>query len=225
MGNVMNEDVRTTAAVGPAPWLRRARLLIVSGLLALAGCMGGRADLFDDDPIRGGGRIPANAITTGGARGVAAADAGATGPPSLPPAQSPSSNAALAVGASGMGGDRQPAGADAGVKLGGPRATEARLTPVAATTGGLTPASAVVVTPGAAAGSYEQLQEMLRARGVVWQQLKTTGNKDEWHFHCAVPQAGLDNIERTYEARAVGPLGLAAIRAVIAEIDQDRGGR
>jgi hypothetical protein len=212
------------------------RLLILSGLLALAGCASDVAGLLDD-PIRGGPRIPLNATTTEGARGAASAETPAPGGlPALPPAQAPSSNAALAVGASGVAPDRLPT-TEVGVKLSGPRPviengerkpepSQSRLAPIAATGGAITPVSAVVAAPAVPApGAYEQLQQMLVARGVTSQRLETGSNPDEWHFVCTIPLPGLDNLERTYEARAVGASGLAAIRAVIADIDKDRGGQ
>jgi hypothetical protein len=69
--------------------------------------------------------------------------------------------------------------------------------------------------------SFEQLQQMLQARGVVWQQLKTTVERGEWLFACAIPDPNTTGVQRHYEARAVGPLGLAAIRAVLKDIDTD----
>ncbi len=67
--------------------------------------------------------------------------------------------------------------------------------------------------------SYAQLQEALRARHVATQRLETWGDAGDWHFWCRVPQADNPNIGRVYEARAVGENGMAAIRAVIEEID------
>jgi hypothetical protein len=118
--------------------------------------------------------------------------------------------------------------ADIGVTLRGPRPAEAatRMTaapaspPIAPTAGVSSP-----VTLSATEASYEQLQHQLQARGVSWQQLKTGLAADEWLFVCAVPHPGQNNLERHYEARAVGSGGLAAIRAVIQEIDKDRNGQ
>jgi hypothetical protein len=181
-----------------------------------------------DDPLRGGGvPIASNASTTNSARGVS----DGTPPGALPPANGPTSPAALTSGSGAV--VVTPSQAGAGVTVGGPRApATSRLTPIAATTSGAgqpAEASNVVQASGAmpapaADGSYEQLQQQLLSRGVTWQQLKTGTAKDEWIFVCTIPQPRENNIERHYEAHAVGPFGLAAIRAAIKEIDDDIGG-
>jgi hypothetical protein len=182
-----------------------------------------------DDPLRGGGvPIASNASTTNSARGVA----DVTPPGTLPPANGPTSPAALTNGAGALAAPPAQAGTAVGVTVGGPRAAAtSRLTPIAATSGPGQPAEASNVVPAggvvpapAADGSYEQLQQQLLARGVTWQQLKTGATRDEWIFVCTIPQPRENNIERHYEARAVGPFGLAAIRAAIKEIDDDNGG-
>jgi hypothetical protein len=104
-----------------------------------------------------------------------------------------------------------------------------RLTPVATTPGPTVPycfTSGGGAAPGAAGGidTYLQLQEMLRARGVSWQWLETVGTAGEWRFRCAIPNPQNRNLRRTYEARAVGDGGLAAIRAVIEQIDREHPG-
>ncbi len=104
-----------------------------------------------------------------------------------------------------------------------------RLTPVATPPGPTVPyclTSGGGASPGSAGGTdpYLQLQEMLRARGVTWQWLETVGNAGEWRFRCAIPNPQNRNLRRTYEARAVGDGGLAAIRAVIERIDREHPG-
>jgi hypothetical protein len=81
------------------------------------------------------------------------------------------------------------------------------------------PAAPGPVPPG---DSYPQLQEALRARGVSWQRLETWGDAGEWKFRCSVPDPQKPGTGHNYEARAVGEYGLAAIRAVIDQIDRDR---
>jgi hypothetical protein len=236
----MDRTRRITPA-GPARWL------VVSALLALAGCVSDPVTRVSDDPLVGGSPIPSgNAPLTGTARGVLAYDSPEAKEPTLPPPQGPTSPAALTSGAPAAPApatdkpvaSTPPAGP--APKLQGPRPaapeSSARLTPVAAPAPAadpaVRPASAVVVTPAvvtpaapAASASYEQLQQMLEKRGVTWQQLKTGAKKDEWQFTCSIPRAGQSNLERQYEVSAVGPYGLAAIRAVIAEIDKDQAGK
>jgi hypothetical protein len=220
----MNKSNATTPKVHPARWT--CRLLFVCGAFVLAGCSLLENNI-PDDPLRGGyGQpIPSNASTTTGARGVS--DGTAAG--ALPPVDGPTSPAALtnAGGVLGNGPARADGTAGVGVTVGGPRTASSRLTPVAATNDGPATtqgprAAAPPATPvTSAAGEYEQLQQMLLARGVTWQQLKTGTARDEWVFVCSVPNPRDKNLEREYEATAVGPFGLAAIRAVIKRIDDD----
>jgi hypothetical protein len=221
-GKDMSATTARGAKVGPVGRLGQASLALAAGaLLALAGCESAPVTL-DDDPLRGGGKpLALDAPTTPGARGSAAAEAPAVavagGLPALPPAQGPTSPAAL-VGNPGAAPPRPAREAETGVTLGGPRAAGGAT---------ITPTSGVAQPVGmqAAGGSYEALQQQLLARGVTWQQLKTGTAPDEWHFVCSVPHPEQNNIERQYEARAVGAGGLAAIRAVIQEIDKDRTGQ
>jgi hypothetical protein len=219
----MNETTGKSALVRPGRRKPRARrLLLLGALLALVGCESGPG-LLDEDPLRGGAPLALNAPTTKGARGIAD-----SGPPAgggsplaaLPPAQGPTSPAAL-VGNPGAA-PTPPARVetDTGITLGGPRpapGAAAAITPTA----GVAPPAAMA----APEDSYEGLQQKLQARGVSWQQLKTGVARDEWLFVCAVPHPEQNNMERHYEARAVGPGGLAAIRAAIQEIDKDRTGQ
>jgi hypothetical protein len=220
-GEGMSASTAKRAKVGNAGRLCRVSpVLLIGILLALGGCESGPS-LIDDDPLRGGGRpLALNAPTTNGARGTADVEAPAGGAlPALPPAQGPVSPAAL-VGNPGAA-PLPPARAetDTGITLGGPRAA-VTATPITPTTRISQPTGAP--TPES---SYEALQQQLLARGVTWQQLKTGSARDEWQFYCSVPHPEQNNMERQYEARAVGPGGLAAIRAVIQEIDKDRAGQ
>jgi hypothetical protein len=216
---------RKADRVAVGRWSHLSRLLTLSTMLGLCGCLGNSPRAVDDDPIFGGsGSIPLNAPTTPGARGSAAGGGTAeSGAPLLPPARTPSAPAALASGAVGVGLTPQQPASDAAVTLGGPRSADStsRLVPTPAP-GTVLPVAATSV-PVAAEGSYEQLQEMLLARGVSWQQLKTGSGKDEWVFSCAVPLR--NNMEQRYDGRAVGRGGLAAIRAVIEQIDKERTGQ
>jgi hypothetical protein len=46
--------------------------------------------------------------------------------------------------------------------------------------------------------------------------------RDERDFICAIPNPQQNNLRRNYTTRAVGLFGLAAMRAVLEEIDRDR---
>jgi hypothetical protein len=245
----MNKATTTTAKAGRAR--QACRVLLVSGLLALAGCMG-EGGLLDDDPLRGGGRpISTNATPAPSARAVSDGSTASAGPTALPPPSSPTSTAALVNGGQALAAAppaepvRPPP--EIGVTVGGPRPiTNSRLEPVAAAGGlpsnpaplassgsGVVQAGAVTTvptpntapTPATTEESYEQLQQKLLQHGVSWQQLKTGTAKGEWIFVCTIPEPGASNIEKHFEAHAVGPFGLNAIQAALKEIDDDRAGR
>jgi hypothetical protein len=76
-----------------------------------------------------------------------------------------------------------------------------------------------VASPHAAAGSYEQAQDVLRSRGVTWQRLETWGDKGEWKFTCSIPNKQNPAISRNYEARASTPID--AIHAVLEKLDKE----
>ena len=187
----------------------RCRLLMAA-LVGLSGCMSGPGGP-DYDPLRGGRPLPADAGT---AQARAAVDSGDL--PSLPSSSGASTPAALASSTSPHA-DQQPP-TDPGVKVLAPRPVASTAQPITAAAATTVPASA----PGAVGEStYEQLQQQLQARGVVWQQLKTSVEKGEWFFACAIPDPNSPGVQRHYEARAVGPFGLAAIRAVLSDIAAD----
>jgi hypothetical protein len=85
------------------------------------------------------------------------------------------------------------------------------------------PAPGVTLTGGTSApDAYAQAQEMLRAHGVTWQRLETWGEGGEWKFSCSIPNPQNPSIRRNYEFRAPGEYGLAAIRAVLEQIERER---
>jgi hypothetical protein len=183
-------------------------------LVCLGGCMSGPGST-DYDPLRGGRPLPASGASKSPARGgvdsgpdvLLAADTGVASP------------AALASSTSPRGGDEKPPAANPDVKVLPPRPVASTVQPIAAATNKTT-APATGPVPVTAA-SYEQLQQELQTRGVVWQLLKTGVADGEWFFACAIPDPNNAGVQRHYEGRAVGPHGLAAIRAVLKEIDDD----
>lgn len=76
--------------------------------------------------------------------------------------------------------------------------------------------------PASNTETYEQLQERLRDYGVTWQRLRTNGSSGSWIFECGIPEQSDPNQERNFQAQAVGPNGLAAIRAVLTLLEADR---
>jgi hypothetical protein len=172
------------------------RWTLATGLICLAGCMSpGPADPFDD-PIRGGKPISAT--------GTAVRPSSRDDETALPPRDLGRSPAALASG--GRSTDRPEEGGSI-ISLGAPRASES----------GKEVASAGFRST-ASSESYEQLQQKLQERGVVWQQLKG-GERGEWVFTCCIPTPGQPGVEKCYEGKAPGRHGLEAIRAVLADID------
>lgn len=84
-----------------------------------------------------------------------------------------------------------------------------------------TPAYSPVSLSEAKITSYEQAQAQLAARGVLWQKLEMAGEKNaEWKFTCAVPKRQNPKVRRVHVAQA--PDALAAIRAVLGQIDKDQ---
>jgi hypothetical protein len=225
----------------------REPLLFVVCLLGLTGCAGGHA--FDGDPLTGGPPLPRDggAPAPGGALANNSQPGAAQGP--LPPLPTPSgtlSPAALAGGnvapldtrgniriadtsaptpspTSDTGGWRGP-GTAASVTL---RTPEPTADPG---TRGSTPSVIVpppvvapTVTPvglAAGRGEYEQLQDMLAKRGVNWQRLETWGTSGEWKFTCMIPNPQNPANHTMYEATAAGRNGMAAVQAVIEQIDR-----
>jgi hypothetical protein len=209
----MSQDSKTARRRWPAKRRLSASLSGIA-LLVLAGCANpGRPSGNGYDPLIGG--QPLTSSPSARARGVV--------PPGGDPAPSTdrtaTSAAALAVGnrSNDDRGNDDRDGPAQGVNLGAPRTPENRgpVTPVTPA-GKKTPAGPVSLDQA----SYEQLQELLQTRGVVWQQLKTVmEGRGEWLFVCAIPDPGTPGMQRQYEGRAADEHGLAAIRAVLKDID------
>jgi hypothetical protein len=222
------------------------------GLILLAGCSGSNYlehdPLVGGPPLRAPGS-PAPGTGTAAA-GAAAAGGGAGALPPLPATHSLTSQAALASGTapaadsgkdlringaptpgvpvSTWSGNAQAAGSGASLRgpepVGGGPAARPGTTPAPAGSP-YTLTSTVAPAPAAVGGgdTYLQLQEMLKSRGVTWQRLEPWGDGGEWKFRCSVPDPQNRAIHRNYEARAPGEYGLAAIRAVIQQIDAEKG--
>jgi hypothetical protein len=84
----------------------------------------------------------------------------------------------------------------------------------------LSPVSSAAPTRGSSVTTYEQAQEQIKARGVLWQDLKMVAETGEWKFSCSIPNRQNPAIRRTYEATAND--SLAAIRAVLEQLDKDQ---
>jgi hypothetical protein len=205
--------------------------------LLLTGCLGERGAFDPPDPLRGGAPIPPPP-NTGLAGGGASPYAGSTRLPPVTPAHTATSPAALTSAGELRLSDVPPGpagGARAVLNAPRPLENDGKLT--AAPGPGATPAPpAPGVTlaggpqPALAGGpvtletaNFEQLQAMLAARNVTWQRLEVSGEGGEWKFSCAIPNRQNPSMRRNYEARAVGPYGLPAIRAAILEIDRASG--
>jgi hypothetical protein len=175
---------------------------VAAALACVAGCVGPERAGHDDDPIRGGRPLPI--AQTNNPRSSSDND----DPLLLPPSDAGRSPAALTN-------DAERNTKREGTPPGGTsRAPEAPAKDVA---------TKEIATTGftAAPETYEQLQQQLQARGVTWQQLKTSGGSGEWAFSCAIPDPRERGVERNYVGKAAGAYGLAAIKAALAEIDAD----
>jgi hypothetical protein len=204
-------------------------------MLFLTGCSGFN-DAIGYDPLLGGPPVrPA----------VAATPAPPTPAPVAPPAapNSPLSPAALAASAP------RPADNDRDFRIGSPRPStgndgwaSAGNNPAAAigqTVGGsgaqlrppepiteqmprqdLTPVSSPGPSRDSRITTYEQAQEQIKARGVLWQSLEMVAETGEWKYSCSIPNRQNPALRRTYVARASD--SLAAIRAVLEQLDKDQ---
>ena len=87
------------------------------------------------------------------------------------------------------------------------------------------PAPPPIVSPtaGRATGSdqYEQLQDELARRGVLFQSLEGPDDHGVWSFTCGVPKHGDPNSIHRVEVSAVGDRGLPAMRAAVEQIDRE----
>lgn len=217
-------------------------------LLVLAGCEGSHLAQQGDPLVGMRGTVPMPPAPVGNS-GAATQTAGGA-PPPLPGAIAVPSQAALAGGSTqppenprNLRIDGQPpvlpvsspAGAARGASPGGvqvegpipiPDATSNR-TPMPIASGGVqqTGAAAPAPPPSGGAMTYEQAQQILKQRGVVWQRLDqfTSGNQEQWKFQCSIPIPGSSNINRTYETKAPLPSdAISAIRAVIEMIEKEQ---
>jgi hypothetical protein len=124
--------------------------------------------------------------------------------------------------------------APGGAMLGDPQPVPevtSRLAPVANTDPALqrtaaTPPVPAAVPPAASSGgsmTFEQAQQYLRQRGVVWQRLETWGDRGQWKFQCSMPIPGSTNMNRTYVTDTPLPSDpLTAVRAVLDKIEKDQ---
>jgi hypothetical protein len=214
-------------------------LVLVAGLVLPAGCTSTGGPITGADPLVSSGTPRAAAPAAGGTATAGATGAPAGSLPALPGAASATSPAAL-VGATPLPGDASRdlrAGDVAGTavgrsaswgtqgsaSLGGP---ERDGQPLGSGGAPVRLASGATLAPAMPAGSggdtFERLMEELRRRGVTWWRLEPYGSNGEFRFRCSVPSVENRNLGRSYEARAAGDNGVAAIRSVLDQIDHDR---
>lgn len=82
--------------------------------------------------------------------------------------------------------------------------------------------AAPVTAGGVRVRTFEEAQQFLKARGVRWQELQTTG-ENEWKFSCSIPNRNNPSSVRNYEAR--DGYGLLAMQKVIDQISRDEQAR
>lgn len=82
----------------------------------------------------------------------------------------------------------------------------------------ITPTAAVAAPPQAS--NYEQLRQLLLARGVTYMRLETWGNQGGWKFTCSLLNPHDPGKMRTYEAEA--QQDVAAMQAVLDQMDKER---
>jgi hypothetical protein len=197
-------------------------------LLGAVGCVPETSPAFDNDPLFGGPRLPRNAAVAAAPRPGAAAGAplaappAAAGPAALAAGAPPGDANNLRIGpapgavtsAPHDGGDPWHSAGPAGATLQQPLAD-----PSVRPSAGTTPPTGGAAAP-AAGSQYEQLQEMLKQRGVQFQGLEGPDGQGVWRFRCGVPAKGDAGSTHNIEASAPGENGLAAMRGALKEIDQ-----
>jgi hypothetical protein len=213
-------------------------------LLAVAGCVPGSSPAFDNDPLFNGPRIPRNgtaaaprpAVPANGTVQLPPPD-GATSPAALAAAVPAADASSLRIGATpaalasaphDAGDSWQPAPASATLQqpqplVGPPPRPVEDADPPPPTVPVSAPTQPAVPTVGASTGTdqYEQLEEELTRRGVLFQSLEGPDDHGVWSFTCGVPKHGDPSTVHCVEASAVGERGLAALRVAIDRIDRD----
>jgi hypothetical protein len=76
----------------------------------------------------------------------------------------------------------------------------------------------VGLVSGSRVMTYDQAQEQLKTRGILWQRLEMVADQGKWKFSCSVPNRQNRMINRTYEA--VADTDLAAMQAVLDQMDK-----
>ena len=74
--------------------------------------------------------------------------------------------------------------------------------------------------PAPAASDYGQLEDMLAQRGVLFQSLEGPDEHGAWRFRCGVPSRDTPGATHNFELAVPGDRGLAAMKAVLDQIDQ-----
>lgn len=211
----------------------RRALVWLCGCVLLVGCAGSRSSTPHHDPLFGPPpprpRYGASAADTGGTP-----EKEVTALPAPPPSGSPAALASGKVPVFDAGRDLRIAGGDSwkgsttGVTLSPPEpAATAPAQPqpppqqaqqiTAPQRPGGAPATITLVR-GPQVSTFEEAQAQLQARGITRHSLAAVGG--EWRFIVWVPNRDNPDINRRYEYQATEPV--AAIRAVLEQIDRDR---
>lgn len=228
----------------PAGW-RDGLLLPVVALLALAGCESGYGSK-QSDPFMGVHAAPTPVSSAGGG-GTGVSSAGGTQTPTnntippLPASHTVPSQSSLAGGTTQPPDDARtlrietqpvvPVSSSGGpahgvapnnVQVEGPipmpESTSKTMSAPIASAGMRPPDGAVAPPPPGGAMTFEQAQQQLKQRGVVWWRLDS--DQGQCKFQCSLPLPGSKNMNSFYEAKAADPL--SAARAVIEKIDKEQ---
>jgi len=215
--------------------------LTAAALMALAGCEGSYG-ARQPDPLVG---IHAPPLPS--TNGAAPVQSASSGVPPLPASHTPTSLGALASGATPTPESPRtlrmdtppvpvvPVSSPAGETARGvapntavlgepqpaaPQSTSSSLMPIPIQNAGVQQTAASTPVPPGEGMSFEQAQQFLKQRGVVWQRLETWGDQGQWKFRCSIPVPNKP-INHTYETIPPLPYDpLTAIRAVISQIER-----
>lgn len=206
-------------------------LLSAAALLLFVGCEGTLGKrLQANDPLLGSHAPPPNPAPIPPPNNTATQAAAATEQiPPLPSSISAPGTAAVAAGEmatpeSGRelritGGAAAPPGQLTGSSARGAAPVVSVGTPEPATPGSTSRLPAAAPTTVANIRTFEDAQQFLKQHGVTWQRLD--GEDDgRWQFQCSIPNPKTPNTSRIFKTDGPCADSLAALRAVIAKIEQ-----
>jgi hypothetical protein len=211
---------------------RVGRWIATAALLFLAGCEGLNGKKFSEhDPFLGSSTPPNPTPVAGPGIRPEQSTATSTTNGSIPPLPSSMSAPGTAALASGETGTPEPArdmrltggaarGVAPNVSMGSPEPAATGTTSRMTATSGATTPPATFSGSAASVRSFEDAQQFLKRQHVAWQRLDMEDD-GSWTYTCSVPLPSNPHTNRTYKTTQTFSDPLAAIRAVLTQIEQN----